>query len=339
MALLILLSLTLFMVALWTLMCRLGLGWMGVADVKLWKVILAALIVIVISTAITSLFSIPLARLQAPEVVGLLLNAGVYGVFTLFTIGRLFHISFGRTFLVYLMTLLAPMTTLALTLLVLKPFVFEAYKVPTGAMAPSILGRHFVAECPECGAQCYGSASDYRLRSYDGTPIELICDNFHISKSPPPDLRVFSGDRILVSKTSTPKRWDIVAFRYPPEPQTIYCMRLVGLPGETITIEDGSVFADGKKLELPPHLQGLQYVNEFDIPWQKDTRLSGHPEKPAELGEDEYFVLGDNTVISSDSRLWPQTDNAHPSYAVPKDNLVGVVQEIYWPPARWRSFP
>ena len=60
------------------------------------------------------------------------------------------------------------------------------------------------------------------------------------------------------------------------------------------------------------------------------------PDRPAKLGADEYFVLGDFSQQAADSRLWETGAPGHPTYAVPQSYLIGVVTHIYWPPSRWR---
>jgi signal peptidase I len=123
-----------------------------------------------------------------------------------------------------------------------------------------------------------------------------------------------------------PKRWDAVVFRYPLEPDLIYVKRLVGMPGEEIDIRDGGVWINGLRQEPPAHLGPLRFV-------RVDEMLAVFPQQPqlpVRLGPDEHFVLGDNTNSASDSRVWG---------AVPRSHLLGVADVIYWPLARWRTFP
>ncbi|MDO5410486.1 MAG: signal peptidase I [Lachnospiraceae bacterium] len=101
-----------------------------------------------------------------------------------------------------------------------------------------------------------------------------------------------NGDNLVVDKVSyrfsDPDRFDIVVFRYHNEKNTFYIKRIIGLPGETIQIVDDDIYVDGKLLEED---------------YGKDPMLeAGRATEPVTLGNDEYFVLGDNRNDSADSR-------------------------------------
>lgn len=100
------------------------------------------------------------------------------------------------------------------------------------------------------------------------------------------------GDQLIVDKMSyrfrDPKRYDIIVFPYQYEPNTYYIKRIIGLPGETIQIIDGYIYIDGEQLDE-------HYGNEL----MNDPGIAA---EPVTLGEDEYFVLGDNRNNSQDSR-------------------------------------
>lgn len=100
------------------------------------------------------------------------------------------------------------------------------------------------------------------------------------------------GDQLIVDKMSyrfrDPKRYDIIVFPYQYEPDTYYIKRIIGLPGETIQIIDGYIYIDGEQLDE-------HYGNEL----MNDPGIAA---EPVALGEDEYFVLGDNRNNSQDSR-------------------------------------
>lgn len=101
-----------------------------------------------------------------------------------------------------------------------------------------------------------------------------------------------NGDHLIVDKISyrfrDPERYDIVVFPYRLEENTYYIKRIIGLPGETVQIVDGYVYING--VQLDEH-----YGNEI-------MEKQGIAAEPVTLGEDEYFVLGDNRNNSQDSR-------------------------------------
>ena len=102
-----------------------------------------------------------------------------------------------------------------------------------------------------------------------------------------------NGDNLIVDKLSyrfhDPERFDIIVFPY--QANTYYIKRIIGLPGETVQImEDGSIYINGEKLE---ESYGREVIQPETI---------GRAAEPIVLGEDEYFVMGDNRNNSSDSR-------------------------------------
>lgn len=100
-----------------------------------------------------------------------------------------------------------------------------------------------------------------------------------------------SGDVVLTDQFlydfEAPKRFDVVVFER--EDAKVNIKRIVGLPGETVQIADGHIWIDGEILEEPVD--------------QKRIALAGLAEVPVTLGEDEYFLLGDNRDSSEDSRF------------------------------------
>ena len=101
------------------------------------------------------------------------------------------------------------------------------------------------------------------------------------------------GDNLIVDKISyrfrDPKRYEIIVFPYKYQEDVYYIKRIIGLPGETVQVIDGYVYIDGEKLDE-------DYGKEV-------METSGIAQEPIKLGEDEYFVLGDDRGKSEDSRM------------------------------------
>lgn len=125
---------------------------------------------------------------------------------------------------------------------------------------------------------------------------------------------LFEKDFVLVNKLvykiGVPERGDIVVFRYPPNPETTpYIKRVIGLPGDTIRVTNGEVFANGHPLTEPYIKAPPDYNGEWVVP-------TGN-----------LFVLGDNRNNSSDSHHWGM---------VPLENVIGKAEFIYWPMQHWQ---
>jgi signal peptidase I len=114
------------------------------------------------------------------------------------------------------------------------------------------------------------------------------------SNSMLPTLR--AGQKVTVNRVAywfgKPQRGDIVAYRLPGEPGSIFVKRVIGLPGETISIQRGYVYINGELFEEP-------YLTDTGI-----TISDGSWEIPAR----SYFVMGDNRLHLADSRLWGPLD-------------------------------
>ena len=217
-------------------------------------------------------------------------------------------------------------------LFLLKSYVIEAFVAETVSMAPTLVGRHRGGTCPECGATryAYQPRNPYEARE----EANAICANFHLTKLSGPAEPAHPKDQFLSLKLTSPRRWDLVTFRLPRQPSTQYVKRLVGLPGETVVIKDGAVWIDGRRQTPPPAAAGLRH--EDDLPDLGRRTVWGTERDPAVLGDDEYFVLGDFTLQSNDSRLWQSGAEGHNPYAVPASHITGVVTLTHWPPSRWR---
>ncbi len=326
------LGLLLTSIVLWALFLRLGLLWARVPNVTTRRVLLATLAVLALQIAINILFALvsPSSDLQTILLAIVQLAAAV--IVPCWVINRLFQVRFRRAVQAWLPTLLAPAVPLALALFLVRPLLCEAFLVPTNSMAPTLLGKHWRGVCPQCDQPNYCSPAHDFYGSPE--PPRMICDSFHVTQPPNVDKRVHSGDRFLVAKFLVARRWDLIAFQFPEEPSTLYVKRLVGLPGEKIHIENGSVWVNGQKQIPPESICGIEYLS--NLPDGSRTEPWGSKDRPAQLGEDEYFVLGDFSAQARDSRFWERGAPGHNPFAVPESYLKGVVTHTYWPPHRWR---
>ena len=109
-----------------------------------------------------------------------------------------------------------------------------------------------------------------------------------------------------------PQRGEVIVFGYPGDPRDKYIKRIIGLPGETIKIKDGKVHIVNEDDVLYP-LEESYYLPETTITLG-DLEII--------LGDDQYFVLGDNRAFSSDSRRWGY---------LRKEHIVGRVFLRLWP--------
>lgn len=135
----------------------------------------------------------------------------------------------------------------------------------------------------------------------------------------------FDQEYLIINEISyrlgSPKRGDIVVFRYPRDPQEYFIKRVIGLPGEKVQVKEGEVYVfgkndpNGKKLEEPYLQEG---VKTFSLSEEQVT-----------LGENQYFVLGDNRNASKDSRSFGPVD---------KSFFIGKVMLRGWPFNRVRLF-
>ena len=123
-----------------------------------------------------------------------------------------------------------------------------------------------------------------------------------------------NGDQLIVDKITyrfqDPERFDIIVFPFHYKENTYYIKRIIGLPGETVQIADGTIYINGEVLEE-------SYGREV----MQDPGIAA---EPITLGEDEYFVLGDNRNQSSDSRD-PSVGLIH------RDEIIGRAWLRIWP--------
>ena len=203
-----------------------------------------------------------------------------------------------------------------IAVLVLRAFLFEPFRIPSGSMMPTLLVGDFILV----------NKFTYGLR----LPVWQT--------------RITEGNK--------PKRGDVVVFRYPKDESQDYIKRVVGLPGDHVAIYNQRLSINGKQLDIEPDrvyeglgdLNKMQYANGCDRVAancqvyiekldQAEYTIMNNPGSTFGVNgevfipEGEYFVMGDNRNHSNDSRIWGN---------VPEENLVGKAVMI-WMHWDWRK--
>jgi len=256
----------------------------------------------------------------------LLLEFAILVLGVLFIIHLKFQTSVISSVVAWLPTNLSGVVVLLFGTFIWSPFVFEAYMIPTSSMAPTLIGPNHQSNCPICNTTCKCTAWPNATPA-SFSPEPMICENFHISSHSDISSEVFGGDRFFAAKFLSPRRWDLLVFKDPKDPEQILVKRLVGLPGEIIHIENGVVHVDGSPIPFPEYMAGIKYqqIPNFRPP------VHATADNPAQLADDELFVLGDFSVRAFDSRYWEQGSAGHAPYAVPKSHIIGVATHRFWP--------
>jgi len=165
--------------------------------------------------------------------------------------------------------------------MVIRAFVVQAFKIPTGSMRPTLIEGDLI----------------------------LVNKFIYGAKLPFSDFRLPAVKQL--------QRGDVIVFVYPEDPKKDFIKRLVGLPGDTVEIRNGTIYINDKPL-LDPMFNQRYYYNrgDFGLEGQKIV-----------VPADSFFVMGDNSASSKDSRYWG---------FVPRNNILGEAMLIYWPLNRIR---
>ncbi len=198
----------------------------------------------------------------------------------------------------------------------------------TGPAAGSRPSRRLRRLAIALGAAALALAALLAMRLWVATPFHIATSSMEPALLGDGDGR--EGDVILVNRLAYlgtgPARWDIVAFDpieaapvagagdEPRREVDSIVKRVVGLPGEFIEIRGGEVLVDGRAVEKPPALAGVRY-----------EARGRYGAVPVLLGPDAYFVLGDNSYLSEDSRRFGP---------VPRSAIFGRADWIVWPWSR-----
>ena len=144
---------------------------------------------------------------------------------------------------------------------IVRCFLIEAFRIPTGSMAETLSGDQYHILCDMCGYK-YDLGTDHQ------EPPVPMCPNCGYVIPKETNLKPANGDRIFVQKCiyqfSEPKRWDVVVFRYPKYPYDNYIKRLIALPGESLEIIDGDIFINGEIQRKPEHVQSELWMKIYD---------------------------------------------------------------------------
>jgi signal peptidase I len=138
----------------------------------------------------------------------------------------------------------------------------EPFGVPTGSMAPTLIGNHHQTACPRCGypVRVGMPTGGERAGHYADIPCPNCGQKTNLNTAP-----AVNGDRVMVDKLiyqfRRPRRWEVAVFRCAADQYKAYVKRILGLPGEEITIVDGEVYANAELLR-----KALAEVRETQIP-------------------------------------------------------------------------
>ena len=192
-----------------------------------------------------------------------------------------------------------------LVFLVIRPFFLQAFFIPSQSMEPTLLGH-------DAG----------KPMSNDKDYTDTVHDNLFVNK--------------LVYRYSKPQHGDVVVFRAPahadnehPEGskrENILIKRLIGMPNDTIQVKEDGVYRNGKKLDEPVYKKDEPVKGQYNInePMRLDTM---QPPKYAvseelKLGQNQYFMMGDNRNNSNDGRFWGPLDG---------DRIIGKAMFVFLP--------
>ncbi len=144
-----------------------------------------------------------------------------------------------------------------------------------------------------------------------------------------------NGDKLFCDKFTyffrKPKRGEIIVASIPDFLSgNHFIKRIVGMPGEKISIKPPYIYINGKKLESPSIIKKIsEGKNGYCFPFINKKALLKSETDEIQLGKDEYFILGDNSRRSLDSRYFG---------AIKGKYIIGRITRIYWPPSRICNF-
>ena len=188
--------------------------------------------------------------------------------------------------------------------ILIRTFLIQPFKIPSGSMRMTLIeGDHlFVSKLR------YGPILLPEIHSPD-----FLKDKIDIKW---PDA-LTPMTKIRLPGFMKPKRGDVMVFVYPEDRSKDFIKRLIGLPGETVEIRDGKILINGQEV-TDPAIANTYYYNRGDY---------GQEGVPITVPPGHYFMLGDNSGSSHDSRYWGFID---------EKDVVGKAEFIFWPVNRVR---
>jgi signal peptidase I len=211
-------------------------------------------------------------------------------------------------------TLQTVLTALILAF-IFRAYLIEAFIIPTGSMAESLLGEHGTRICAQCGWEYDFGPDPHRSGAPPGQAfsggIDVRCPNCHATAFlESASISAKAGDRILVHKWPYvfggwlgPKRWDAIVFKDPHDPTQNFIKRLVGLPGDQIQIIDGDLYIRSlgeRDFHIARKTQAAQSVLWFVVFDQAHVPVAG-PTPPVWAvegdGADQAWGRLENRVI------------------------------------------
>jgi len=146
--------------------------------------------------------------------------------------------------------------------------------------------------------------------------IRAVAQNYQV-EGHSMDPTMHNGEFVIVLKADywfhQPQTGDIVVLKDPEDPSRNFIKRIIGKPGDTVSVHNGFVYLNGQPLHEPYIAQQPAYTTQ-----------------PQKIPQGYYWVLGDNRNDSNDSHIWG---------LLPRDYVIGKAWLVYWPPSLWRMVP
>lgn len=221
---------------------------------------------------------------QTTLVITLLLLATSF-VLPWFFIQRGFRCTMGRAALATVVFLIIDSMIGVPLAAAVRVWVAEAFVVPTGSMATNIIGAHCDLLCSNCQWRYHVSMVN-RLDPQGRLVVRpdsrtAQCPNCNAAQSIDANTPILSGDRFLCDKLVAPRRWEVVVYEPPDVPGEKFVQRLVGLPGEELTIFAGDIFVNQERLTKQPNEQTDLWFFIHDTKYQpRELQADGPQWRP-----------------------------------------------------------